>query len=294
MIKLPKRAINITLILATLIAAVYYFSKHPNLLRELGHIPLSVFLTVFGLYVVMFVVLVLIFITTLNIVNKRLRLKENVLLNAYSMFINFFIPGQTGPAFRAYFLNKNYKLKVLDYGLATIVYYLFYGLVSVILVFAGSKAWWITLCVAVVIILAGVIGFKLYMRKFKHERLNLSPKVLVYLLGATILQSLLQATIYFVELHSINHGIRVNQVLTYTGAANLALFVALTPGAIGIRESFLLLTERLHHISAGNIILANVIDRSVFISFLLVLGVVIFAVKAKEKLGVLKTESTDN
>jgi uncharacterized membrane protein YbhN (UPF0104 family) len=59
-------------------------------------------------------------------------------------------------------------------------------------------------------------------------------------------------------------------MITYTGAANFALFVALTPGAIGIREAFLLFTRHLHHISSANIVAANIIDRAIFI---VVLGV---------------------
>jgi len=293
MIKLPKRTINISIILATLVAAVYYFSKHHNLLSQLGHLSVITILLVFSLYIVMFVVLLIIFKATVNMVNIKLSLKENSLVNAYSLFMNFFIPGQTGPAYRAYYLNKIHRLKVLDYGLVTIVYYLIYGLVSVILVFAGSQAWWLTIGVATITLLAAIIGFKLYSHKFKHYRLNLSPRTLGYILIATILQSIIQATIYFVELHSINKAIHIQQVITYTGAANLALFVALTPGAIGIRESFLLLSEKLHHISSANIVLANVIDRSVFLVFLLTLGLLIFIFKIGDRLSIVKAKTVD-
>jgi uncharacterized membrane protein YbhN (UPF0104 family) len=85
---------------------------------------------------------------------------------------------------------------------------------------------------------------------------------------ATVIQSVIQITIFAVELDYVNPNISVHQAVTYTGAANFSLFVALTPGAIGIRETFLLLSRHLHHISSANIISASIIDRAVFIVFL--------------------------
>jgi uncharacterized membrane protein YbhN (UPF0104 family) len=290
MIKLPKRTISITLILVTLVATVYYFSKHQSLLTDLRHIPLWVIASVFGLYCLMLVVLTLIFSATLRIARTKLNFKENILLNAYSLFMNFFIPGQTGPIIRGYYLKKNKGLKVLDYTIVTIIYYLFYGLVSVILLLMGSQAWWVTVLAAAAMIAAGSLGLKIYLAKFKKERLDVSARNLIYLILVTILQAMLQITIYFIELHSINHSIKLTQVVVYTGAANLALYVALTPGAIGIRESFLLLTQRLHHISGADIVLANVIDRSVFIIFLLSIGLVTLLIKTKDKLDLNKLD----
>ncbi|HEY4963839.1 MAG TPA: lysylphosphatidylglycerol synthase domain-containing protein [Candidatus Saccharimonadales bacterium] len=286
MIKLPKKTINIVLILATLTAAVYYFSKHKNLLSTLRHVSPILIAEIFLLNIVMFAALILIFKATLNLTKLKIGLFENGLLNAYSMFINFFIPGQAGPAFRGYYLYKKYKLKILDYTLATVIYYVFYGLISVVLVFAGSKPWWMTVSVAAIIIGIIALGSRIYLKRYKEEKLNLRMKPLLYLFLATLLQSVVQIVIYFSELHYLNHNINFNQVVTYTGAANLALFVGLTPGAIGVRETFLILTEKLNHITSSTIVLANVIDRSVFVIFLLCLGVLILAFKAKDRLSV--------
>jgi uncharacterized membrane protein YbhN (UPF0104 family) len=291
MIKLPKKTINIVLILATLTAVVYYFSKHRNLLGVLRHLSPSLILLIFLLNIVMFGVLILIFKATLNLTRLKLGWFENGLLNAYSMFINFFIPGQAGPAFRGYYLYKKYKLKILDYTLATAIYYVFYGLISLVLVFAGSRPWWMTVIATTLIIGLIVFASRIYYKKYKDEKLNLSFRPLLYLLLATGLQTIVQICIYFSELHYLNHDISFNQVVTYTGAANLALFVGLTPGAIGVRETFLILSEKLNHISSSTIVLANVIDRSVFVVFLLCLGILILVFKAKDKLTVEDTKA---
>jgi uncharacterized membrane protein YbhN (UPF0104 family) len=285
MIKLPKKSINIVLILATLIAAVYYFSKHRLLLTSLKHVPATLVITIYLLNILMFGVLIMILTATLRLAKLKLKFNENALINAYSLVLNFFIPGQAGPAYRAYYLFKKHKLKILDYTLSTIIYYLIYGLISVILVLAGSRPWWMSIILSIVFIMVGIVSVKLYISKFKHDRLDLNYKPVVILVIATFTQTILQMIIYYTELHYLNHAIKISQVITYTGAANLALFVGLTPGAIGIRESFLLLTERLNHVTSSTIVLANVIDRAIFLLFLLTLASIILIVKAKDKLN---------
>lgn len=277
--KFPKQTINLLIILITLAAAVYYLNKHSYLLTDLRHINPLTGLIVLGLYLIMLMVMVLIFKATLHLANFKLSLIENVLLNCYSTFINFFVPGQVGAAYRAYYLKKNHKLKVVDYTLITLTYYLIYGLLSIELMVIGSQSWWVSLSSLILLVLLAVVASKMYRAKYKKARIKFHLSHIGLLTLATVLQAIVQVVIYWVELHSVNHSIRLNQTITYTGAADLALFVALTPAAIGIRESFLILSEKLHHVSTANIILANVIDRSVFIVFLLILGLVVLYIK---------------
>jgi uncharacterized membrane protein YbhN (UPF0104 family) len=74
--------------------------------------------------------------------------------------------------------------------------------------------------------------------------------------------------------------------MVYTGAANLALFVSLTPGAIGFRESFLVFSQHLHHISNSTIVAANILDRAMYLVLLLILALIIFGTHARRQLGV--------
>jgi uncharacterized membrane protein YbhN (UPF0104 family) len=79
-------------------------------------------------------------------------------------------------------------------------------------------------------------------------------------------------------------GTHFSQAVIYSGAANLSLFVALTPGAIGFRESFLLFSRHLHHISNSSIVAANIIDRAMYIILLLILALFIFATHSQRRL----------
>jgi uncharacterized membrane protein YbhN (UPF0104 family) len=230
---------------------------------------------------------------TLNLAKFKIPFIENLLLNSYSTYINFFVPGQAGTAYRAYYLKKNKALKIVDYTLITLTYYLIYGLLSVELIVAGSQAWWISLCLLIVMIGVAVLASKIYLAKFKKSTVKLHLKPLGWLTLATMLQCFVQVLIYYVELHSVSHGIKLHQVITYTGAANLAIFVALTPAAVGIRESFLIVSEKLHHVSTSNILLANIIDRSVFLVYLLIVGVVILYLKFGKHLKKFSFPSSD-
>ncbi len=286
--KLPKRIISVSLILITLLFAVYYFSKNTYLLKELKNIPIYLFVIIFLLFWVMLLVLSLVFEMYIRLAHKSLKPKENILLNAYSQFINFFVPGQSGPIVRGYYMKKKKDLKVIDFTLVTLIYFFIYAFISLFFIILGSQSVWISLISLILISLVTFIFYKYYLVKKNISRLNLSSKNLFYLFLATLLQVLLQALIYYLELHSINHGIKVSQVITYTGAANLALFVALTPGAIGVRELFLVFTQKLHHVPISETILANTIDRSVFIVFLLSIGIFITVFKVKDTLKIQK------
>jgi uncharacterized membrane protein YbhN (UPF0104 family) len=268
--------ISIVIILLTIAEFTYYLSRHSYLLKQLAHTQLSTILWLLLLYSVMLGVLALILQATLAICKLNIKLKDNLLLNAYSLFVNFFIIGQAGPGVRAVYLKKHYKLLIRKYIFVTLLYYAGYAVISTGLVLAGSSVpWWLMIISALAVVGVCILVVKLYTSrsKFKSGSLNLSLNSLFKLFLIILLQAVLQIVIYMIELHSVNSHITLRQTITYTGVANLALFVGLTPGAIGIRESFLVLSEKLHHISSANIISANLIDRSVYLVFLGILFV---------------------
>jgi uncharacterized membrane protein YbhN (UPF0104 family) len=89
---------------------------------------------------------------------------------------------------------------------------------------------------------------------------------------------------YFIELRAVSPHITLHQAIIYSGAANFALFVSLTPDAIGIRESFLVLAKRLHHIATPVILAANIIDRGAYLIYLLILFIFVLLVHAGDRL----------
>ena len=291
MLKRLRPILSVVLLAMALAIGVYYLASHRNLLRQLAHTHLEVIFIVLVLYVAMFGVLLLILNASIKICHGRLSKSENVKLNAHSLLINFFVPGQGGPVYRGYYLHKHQQLKVKNYVIVVLMYYACYALISVFMLLVGSLHWWQTVLALLGVALLGVIAIRKYSdrAKIRKKTLDLSAVNISYLFLATILQAIVQLIIYTTELHSVNSHISISQIITYTGAANLALFVSLTPGAIGIREAFLLFTNHLHHISSANVILANVIDRSVYLVFLLTLIIFIVGQNVRKKVRLSKT-----
>ena len=276
---MPKKlrpVLSLLLLAFALVIGVVYILNHRSLLQQLGRTPPLTSFTVLLLYVVMFGVLVLILDAGVRMCRRKLTWRENSLLNAHSLFINFFIPGQGGPAYRGVYLYKKHNLRVKNYIVATLFYYAVYAMLNVCLLLSGRQTWWEVLLALAIVASISWLVIRRYTRRngLGAHVLDLSAATIGYVVLATVLQAALQVVIYGVELHSVNPHIHLSQIIVYTGTANLALFVSLTPGAIGIRESFLIFTERLNHISSADIIVANVIDRSVYLVFLLLLMVV--------------------
>jgi uncharacterized membrane protein YbhN (UPF0104 family) len=234
------------------------------------------------------VALVLINVATLRLCRVKLSIHENLLLTAYTAVINFFGPLQSGPAFRAIYLKRKHHLDLKHYAAATLMYYFFFAGFSGIFLLSGLLKWWLVPLSAVgILIVLGLTRTPWLARRL--QQIDLAGWY--YLAGATLLQVSLLAIIYYTELHSLSLHIRLSQAVIYTGAANFALFVSLTPGAIGFRESFLVFSERLHHISGSLIIAANIIDRAMYVVLLLILSVFLLLTHAKKQLN--SRESVD-
>jgi len=230
---------------------------------------------------------------TLLLYGHKVSRLDNFYINAYSSIINFFGPGQSGPAVRAAWLKMKHSISVKQYAFGTLLYYGFYSLWSGLAIVAGVLPGWLAIGVGLLGAGACAIAVKLLRQRrkalFAHTQgSGLRPYGI--LAGAALGQLILQGTIYLLELHSVGNHVSLRHLMIYTGTANFALFVALTPGAIGFREAFLLFTQRLHHISNNTIVAANVVDRAVYVVFLGLLLLVVLAVRAHFHLRTPKAE----
>jgi uncharacterized membrane protein YbhN (UPF0104 family) len=268
----------------TVIVFILYFKNHPEVWDQLGQIPRSTLFLILGLYLFFTGSLSLINTATLRLCRYKMKAGESLLLTAYSSVINFFGPLQSGPAFRALYVKQKHSIKLKDYTLASFVYYFFYAIFSVILLFSGVLKWWI-LPIAILIV-AAIFYLKIREVKGLKSLKTLALNKWYLMAAATFIQVGLLLLIFWVELRSVSPGIQFGQVAIYTGAANLALFVSITPGAIGFREAFLVFTQNLHHIDNATIVAANTIDRAIYVLMLLILTSFILVTHAGKKLKV--------
>jgi uncharacterized membrane protein YbhN (UPF0104 family) len=271
----------IVVLLVTVVAFLNYFGNHPEIENQLRSTSPSVLFMVLGLYLIFMGCLALVNMGTLRLCKSRLSSSENLLLTMYSSIINFFGPLQSGPAFRAIYLKQKHGVKFKAYTRASIAYYFFYGLFSGLFMVSGLLGWW--LLPAIFIAICGLF----YARGRAEVFLGGNRWQLLAL--ASLLQVCVLAIIFYVELKAVAPSVHLGQVIVYTGVANLALFVSITPGAIGFRESFLVFTEKLHHIDGPAIVAANLIDRSIYIVMLLLLVAAIFGSHANRRFKLAKT-----
>lgn len=282
MLTRKTRAIIAVLVLAaTAVAFVIYFSKNPDVLTRLQGIPFGILALLLALYAVFMASLIWIQRATLELCNLELKQKESTLLVMYSSVINFFGPLQSGPGFRAAYLKKRHNVNLKKYTLATFLYYGLYALFSGVLLLSFVIGIW-----SLVVCLVLAIASPLLLRTLRFRVMPI--RHLTSLALASLAQVIIISIIYYVELQSLAQGISYAQALTYSGAANFALFVSLTPGAIGFRESFLLFSQQIHGISSEVIVAASLLDRSIYVLLLLIMATVIFGMHAGDYLKINK------
>lgn len=283
------------IIALTLLAFALYGRAHPEIWSQLGRVGPGPVLLIIALYVMMTAVLTLIYDATLRMTGARLAYRENLLVTIYSSIVNFFGPLQSGPGFRLMYLKRRHNVSMKSYAAATAVYYALFAGLSGLALLLGGVVW--QLLVPIVLALAVIAaGGLLVASKTSIGRRALEltrPKTLLVLSVVTALQVLLTCVIYFVELRAVGAHPTFAQAVSYAGAANFALFVALTPGALGFRESFLLFSQGLHHISANTIVVANVLDRGVYVVFLGILCGFVLLTHARRRLKLGEQASDD-
>lgn len=290
--KLRSIAGALILIISVIVFTVYAL-KHPQIFSSIGKIGFGSALLVIVLYFGFILTTASILAINVQMCRSRIERREGFLLTAYSTIVNFFGPLQSGPGFRAVYLKKRLGIKLRDYTIVTLFSYMFFALFSGLLLISKFFNWPVLLVLfgigAVCIVLAW--KYKKYLPILKNYSASDKTKLFVFLAIATLVQIVLNAVIYFIELHAVDPSISFGQAIIYTGAANFALFAALTPGSIGIRESFLLFSQSLHGISSQTVLAASVIDRALYFVFLGILFLLITSMHAQKKLRVPKQEA---
>ena len=278
-----RMVLGFALLAATIAVFGWYLHGHPEIVTQLRNVHPDILIALVIIYCVWFAALAATVQVSMRMHGKQMASRENFLLSAYSSLINFFGPGQSGPGLRAIYLKKRHNLPVKKYIFATLVYYACYAVISATMMFAGSRPWWQTVLLVTAAGAGSACILRWYARKSKLKEQSGIVRFGGWMFAATAVQLLAQVAIYFVEVHAIASNVSLGQIITYTGAANFALFAALTPGAIGIREAFLVFTHNLHHIGNNVIVAANVIDRAAYIVFLGVLFLLALSLHAGNK-----------
>jgi uncharacterized membrane protein YbhN (UPF0104 family) len=287
-----RLALILVIVGITLAVFIQYLAANPKVLGIVAGLHPAALALLTIAYVGTMVANAIVLGASLRLIGKRVGFAENLSLTGYSSIVNFFGPLQSGPGFRAAYLKQRHGVSLKKFLYTTLLFYAFFALINGLVLgvaVVASVPGSLTVLVAIAgLVLALAIGSLAY-RFIPAVRTALSliklqsPYFWLVGLGAFML-SLCTTAAYFLELIHVDVSIGFMQAVVYAAAANLALFVSLTPGAIGFRESFLLLSERLHQIPADTVIAASIIDRAFYVVFLLGLFGLLLAFGVKSRL----------
>lgn len=257
------------ILLITFLLFVQYVHANPEVVEQVKSTN-PIYLALIGvLYFGVIVSLTIVNTLSAKLSGKKIGAHESFNLTSTSSIANFFGPLQGGVGIRAVYFNKKLKIPLKQFAVVSLYYYGMYAFFSGVFLLFGSAQFRIPLLICLVI---GSVGTFWFIRKKtlaeESKDSHVTPKLLATLASTVLLQLGLITSIYFVELTALGKSVSLGQVISYSGAANFSLFVAITPGAIGIREAFLVFSERLHHISHEVVVSANILDRGVYIVFL--------------------------
>ncbi|MEL4319020.1 hypothetical protein WJX64_08400 [Leifsonia sp. YIM 134122] len=256
-----RRVLAIVVLSSFFAFLVVYLALNPGLLVQafsIGWLNISILLALYLLIVTThFGVLE----TTIRLSSNRLPYREGFLLTVYSTVSNFFGPLQSGPGIRAVYLKGRIGMRFRDYTYATLYYFGAFAVINGSLLFANTAPW---ITVAGLVVGAAIVWGTAWKAGI------LDRWVWVAALGVVVVvQVLLMTIVYFVEINAVSDAsYTFAQALSYSGSANLSLFVSVTPGAIGIREGFLVFAHSLHQVPLDTIVAAGIVDRAFYAVFL--------------------------
>lgn len=280
------------IIISTFIIFGWYLYAHPDVINTLFHLSPWMLVSLTIAYALTIIANSLILHFSLSYLKRSTPLSDNILLTGYSAIINFFGPLQSGPGFRAAYLKKKYGVEIRRFVIATLIFYLFFGFINIIVVLLAAivelPQWRGVILAAVIFCLLLIIPSTIVIRRtalgksfFDNARFRDRNFWLIGL-GACLL-TVTTAAVYAIEIFHIAAAANIWQVIIYTAAANLSLYVSLTPGAIGFREAFLVFSEHLHKLSLDVIAATSVIDRAFYVVFLLVMFIFLLLLGARKR-----------
>lgn len=285
-----RQVVAAIVIITTFIVFGCYLSTHPAVIKSILSLNPATLILLTLCYVGTIIANAFVLWASLRLIKKPVSFGENISLTGYSSVVNFFGPLQSGPGFRAAYLKTRHNVGLKQFFYVTVVFYGFFallnGLIIVLALLGKLSGSYVPLALVGFILIALSLIFTAKRSPklaVAFDAIKLSDMNIWYIAFGALLLSLATAGAYFVELLHVDSTVTFGQTIVYAAAANLALFVSLTPGAIGFRESFLLLSQQLHGIASNTVIAASIIDRAFYVVFLLVLFVFLLAFGAHRR-----------
>lgn len=273
-------------------AFVWYVLSHPDYLAKLAHTDPLALVWLFLVNAALLGTLILLYRQLIRLCGSDINPMQNVLLTIYSSVANFFGPLQSGPGVRAIYLKKKLGISIARYTFATLLYYACFAVLNVFLLLVSTRPIWQVALAIICAVTGSAVVLRWYTKRKNAviaNKMHLTGGLLASIAGLTLLQVLFLTVRYYIDLTATGTSVSVGQAASYTGAANLALFVSITPDGIGIREAFLLFSQQLHGVSTDHIVSASLLDRASYVLFLAVIFIGAMVTQGTKKLTSFRT-----
>ncbi|MDZ7786331.1 MAG: lysylphosphatidylglycerol synthase transmembrane domain-containing protein [Candidatus Saccharibacteria bacterium] len=291
-----KKLIRILLLVLSLVAFFYYFFDNQQQFEKLADLSIPQISLVVAGQALIFLSNILFLILFINFTKNKVAFIDAVRVSAYSSMINFFGFLQGGLGFRGVYLKKYFNISYKRYFALTFMQYAMVFGIAGLLIISGLGIVSGTAGVLVFILaIVGALAFALFLFRLLKPRVianaylklrNVSvvfqAKPIISLFLIALLQLSGSTLAYGVELSAVGAKISIGGLLTYTGISQFSILVALTPGAIGIREAMLLVAQNQMGLSSQDIILAATIDRLAYFAVLALLVPLAIAAKRQQ------------
>lgn len=278
---------------------VWFFLTHRSDFSTLTKIPFYLLALIALCQLGVIVTNIIFQFVLLKIYDVHIAWTDNFKVIVKSSVINFFGFLQGGAGYRAYYLKKNHDVEYRKFGLLFAANYLvvflisaFFGLIGalsqlandqhltnfgVILFFGATTVFLLAL---MFVNPAKIPASNRLFRKVRDVlsgwELIIKDKSRVFqLFMVGLAQYWILTAAFFLELKAIHVNTSLAGLMIYSAIAGFSLLVALTPAAIGFRETLLIFARQSLGVSISAIILAATIDRVVYFFLLLGLGIII-------------------
>ncbi|GEM_PF-1894070 len=296
--KIRSVAIRVALLLLFVALFVWFFMNHKDEFSILTTIPIVLIIAIALCQLAVVLTNVVFQVVLLKIYRVDMSWLDSFVVIVKSSVINFFGFLQGGTGYRAYYIKKHYGIDYKRFGLLFTANYLvvfslfaFFGLVGSLLqtiqsghtanygVVAFFAAATIGLLIMMFVSPSRIPGrgsFSTKLRGALSEWDNITSnkrRVAVLFLIAAV-QYLATAGAFYLELKAIHAETTIAGLMVYSAIAGFSILVALTPAAIGFRETLLIFARQSLGVSVSVIILSATVDRITYAVLLLLLTIV--------------------
>lgn len=290
-----KSIISISIILATLILAVYYISKNIEDFKQISLINPLWLIPLIILFLINYYFIGIQTKVILEPLGVKLGKKESFMLSIVTGFYNLITPARGGMGVRAIYLKKKHNFSYTSFfsslaGMYVVTFFVgsLFGLISLLLIrkFYGMFSWIIFFVfLGFLIPLFFLFAFSPNFKETKYRILNNfikvangwnlikeNKKVLLTCILVT-LYSLLSASISSMLSYYV-FGIKISfvQALFLASVANLSLLIQITPAGLGINEIISVFSATIIGITPLQSIPVVILNRVVQVISLFTLG----------------------